>query len=461
MASNEFSLTIPDLVAQQWSNVIHEWCGNWAIAETEGMALHEKIQGIDLLDHMAKNSGANAPKQEVQQSLTDGIAVVDVVGVLQRARTSLGGTSTVMLRQTIKNLAADQSVKAIMLRIDSPGGLVAGTDEAAQAIAAAAKSKPVWSYISDLGASAAYWLASQTDRILVNRMGEVGSIGVYMTVVDSSARAAQMGIKVHKIGTGTHKGAGTPGTEITADHLAEWQAKVNETNQFFLDAVATGRKQSLEVVKSWADGRVHVGQNAVNLGLADGVASFEEAMSALGRAIQSPKQGTKPMSAATTPEGPKAATLKELKQRFPQASAEWREKQIEAEATLEQASQAYIAELQGQLSKADAERKAAEERAQKLQAEADEAAKGKRAKTAENLNGNVTATSGSNVEAGEGTTATAQFQTLVSEAMEGLKPGDSQARARAFKQVKGKNPELYQKMMEESGARKVPRAQAF
>src|SRR5581483_9650939 len=109
-------------------------------------------------------------------------------GMLMKGQSSMGGTSTVMARRDIRQAVADQDVAGILLAIDSPGGTVAGTDDLAAEVRQARTSKPVWAAIDDLGASAAYWVASQTQRVTVNSpTALVGSIGTLQVIRDLSA----------------------------------------------------------------------------------------------------------------------------------------------------------------------------------------------------------------------------------------------------------------------------------
>jgi len=353
-------------------DLLQNWLGEWAILPEYGQALFDRVHHIDLAAHVlavqSRVSAGDKP-QQVSATMTDGgVMVIDIVGTLQKQASSLGGTSTTILRRTIGQAAADEAVKGIMLRIDSPGGQSAGTLELANAIEKAAAAKPTWAYIEDTGASAAYWAASQASRIVVNETGKVGSIGTYMSVVDYSAAAAREGVKVHVIRAGSFKGAGVEGTEITPSQLAEWQRVVESINSVFVAGVAKGRKQSMDTVTTWADGRVHVGKQAVAIGLADGVSSFEAALADLTRTVSNPR-GRLKMSENTT--APKPATAAELRSACPRASDSFLLGQLEKAATLDQACAAYRADLEKQLDDQNAKAK----ELAKSQAEAEAKAK--------------------------------------------------------------------------------------
>lgn len=217
--------------------------------------------------------------------LRDGVAIIDIAGPLSKSQTLyqyvFGGHSMPELEQQIRRAAADKAVSAILLRIDSPGGTVAGTSDLADAVYEARKEKRVVAYVSDMAASCAYYVASQADEIYADRDAVVGGIGVYLVVPDYSAAAEEQGIKVHVIKAGKNKGAGVPGAPVTDEHLAEFQREVNQLNETFVDAVARGRGWPVADVEKLNDGRVHVGRYALELGLVDGIATFRNTMTRL------------------------------------------------------------------------------------------------------------------------------------------------------------------------------------
>lgn len=204
-----------------------------------------------------------------------GVAMIDISGHLMKSDSKFGGTSTIRTRSAVRMAAADPEVKAILLRIDSPGGTVAGTEELARDIRNAGASKPVIAHIDDLGASAALWIASQAGRVTANETAQVGSIGTVAVLEDSSEMAKKEGIKVHVISTGKFKGAGVPGTKVTDEHLAEIQEVVDDLNEHFLAAISAGRQIPMEAVREMADGSIHLADRALGMGLIDAVQPFD------------------------------------------------------------------------------------------------------------------------------------------------------------------------------------------
>jgi len=206
----------------------------------------------------------------------DGVAIVPINGPMMKAESKYGGTSTVGARRAIRAAVRDPEISSILLHVDSPGGHVAGTAELADEVTLAKVTLPVHAHIDDQGASAAYWVASQADVVSANRMAQVGSIGVFAVVADTSAALEAQGVKVHVISTGEQKGAMVPGTEITPEQLELAQEKVNEINQHFTSAVKESRsKLDLSAV---SDGQTFIAKEARKLGLIDKIQSFEQSL---------------------------------------------------------------------------------------------------------------------------------------------------------------------------------------
>jgi len=334
---------------------LDQYFGVWAIQEEPFQAAVARVGAMDLRAHVSVQQAAALPDGDGQNAkgyalAADGVAVVELIGPLMKYASSLsGGTSTVQARRALRLAAADADVRAILLRIDSPGGTVSGTGDLADDVRRAATVKPVWAYIEDLGASAAYWVASQATRVWANGSALVGSIGTFAVAYDSSRRAENLGLKVHVLRAGTMKGAGEPGTPITPEQLAEWQRLVDELNAMFLMAVGSGRRLSADRVAELADGRVHVGQAAVDLKLVDEIGSIDQVLGAMQRntirgarsAAQIPQtEGDSHVSeqSNTQPAAPpQSATLDDLKLFCPGADNDFFVAQLERKVTVDQA----------------------------------------------------------------------------------------------------------------------------
>jgi signal peptide peptidase SppA len=349
---------------------ISDYFGAWAMEEVAFEGLRDTILRTDLTEHVRagldeakarklvqRESGeqAEAAYDSSPYQLQNGIAVIELRGTLMKSESSFSeSTSTVAARAAVRQAVRDPKVSAILFLIDSPGGTVAGTSDLAAEIQAASAQKPTAAYIEDLGASAAYWVASQADTISTGPTGIVGSIGTFMAVRDTSAAAEKMGLKVHVVKAGAHKGSGTPGAAVTDEHLAEYQRMVNDLNaQFVQGALVNGRGMSAEQAATIADGRVHVGEQAKALGLVDAVESMEQSVASLMERATARMSGSG-LKGRTEMTEPKPATLAELKAAFP-SDAAFVLKQLEAGATLADAKGAWADVLQARLDARDKE----------------------------------------------------------------------------------------------------------
>ncbi len=310
-----------------------QWTGAWAMHEPALLQLRESVSRLNLSLHLA---AGDANRQQALDRVDDdmctvqeGIAIINLSGPMMKHASSFSSScSTAVARQKVREYAADPNILGIMLKIDSPGGTVAGTKELADAIKQASAVKPTLAYCSDLCASAAYWVASQCQSIEANDTALVGSIGTYCVVQDSSAAAAEAGVKVHVIRAGSFKGVGTPGTEITEEHLADSQLLINGINTFFVDAVSNGRQMAMDSVSSLADGRIHLAATAQSVGLIDRVSSFEDCferfVSQFSVSPAGPGNSWEGTNMAQEPNAVQPATLAELEKEFPKSSADWK-----------------------------------------------------------------------------------------------------------------------------------------
>lgn len=219
-----------------------------------------------------------------------GIAVLPLFGIIAQRMNMLddvsgpGGTSTEKFTTQFREAAEDPNVKAIVLNIDSPGGSVFGVPELADVIRAeAAKGeKPVIAQVNSLAASAAYWIASACNEIVVTPSGEVGSIGVFTLHEDVSRMLAAMGVKPTLIRAGKFKAEDNPWYPLGDEAKAHLQSLVDAYFDKFVSAVARGRSAatgkavtSAAVRNGYGQGRMLVAADAVMEGMADRIATLE------------------------------------------------------------------------------------------------------------------------------------------------------------------------------------------
>ncbi len=219
------------------------------------------------------------------------VAVINVTGVLtrtpgwQRAFGMPDHATLTELTDAVTAAAADDSVAATLLNIDSPGGTVPGTSELAEAIYAHRAVKPVWAHAANCMCSAAFWTGTQADRVYVGPVCDAVNLGVYGTLYDVSEMLKGMGVTAYIARSGKFKGIGAWGEPLTAEAKAEFTRLVEIKRDLFVDAVARGRGVPRDKVEAVADGRVLVGQQVVDAGMADDVMSFEATLALLSAGV--------------------------------------------------------------------------------------------------------------------------------------------------------------------------------
>ncbi|MHA6687718.1 S49 family peptidase [Mesorhizobium sp. A556] len=219
----------------------------------------------------------------------DNVAILHIAGpMFKRANLFVqisGATSYDILRRDLQAALDDKAIDAILLNIDSPGGEVAGCDELAAAIYAARGRKPITAYVSGMAASAAYWIASATGRIVVSDSAMLGSIGVVLGMTDRSKADERAGIT--RVEFVSSQSPGKRPDHGADEGKARMQKLVDDLGDVFVSAVSRYRGVSKATVLSdFGQGGIEVGANAVKRKMADVVGQFEatlRALSAQGR----------------------------------------------------------------------------------------------------------------------------------------------------------------------------------
>lgn len=258
----------------------------WAIEPVKGADLYAffrlKAAGIKLtsaeIAAVADAATQGAPRQQQAGS----VAVLALKGVVMHRAEQVddisgpGGTSTERFGQRFDAAMADSTVEAIVIDVNSPGGSVYGVQELAAKIRGARGQKPVVAVANAMAASAAYWIASAADELVVTPSGDVGSIGVWTAHEDVSKRLEMEGIKTSIIHAGKYKVEGNPFEPLTDEAKAQLQASVDDAYQAFVGDVAKGRGRKVsEVREGFGQGRMVSAAEAVKLGMADRVDTLE------------------------------------------------------------------------------------------------------------------------------------------------------------------------------------------
>lgn len=260
---------------------------------------------------MGEGSSSRAPAPFTR----DGdVAVVTVEGPLaQRAWSCwmFEGDGYDAIEGRVRAALADASTRAVVLRLDSPGGGAAGCFEAVRAIRAAAgdANKPLVAYVDEMAASAAYALACACDEIVCPDTGLVGSVGVIMQLCDESAAMALEGVAVSLVTSGAAKADGHPALPLSTDARARFQAEVDHLAGIFAAEVAKARPLAAADVLA-LEARVFHGSLGVAAGLADRVGPFASAV-ARARELASARRTQTPTGARRGASTPRTKTMED------------------------------------------------------------------------------------------------------------------------------------------------------
>ena len=266
-------------------------CEPWAIDPLKGRAIVEFLAfaasgGVYSPEERAEKIGSEKARQIRERS--GSTAIIPIHGVMSQRigmmeKTS-GGVSSDDVRQAVNAAVADESVKTILLHIDSPGGSLYGTAELAAAVRAARDVKPVIAMVDSVAASAAYWIASQASEITMTPGGDVGSIGVYSMHEDLSKALEAEGVKPTLVYAGEHKVEGNPFEPLSDTAKQQLQARVDSAYGDFVAAVAAGRGVTSKAVEnSYGQGRTLSARDALSAGMVDRIATFDETLARYAR----------------------------------------------------------------------------------------------------------------------------------------------------------------------------------
>ena len=207
----------------------------------------------------------------------DGIAIVSVIGPLYKGKSPFVSNYK-SIGEALTAIEQMEQLPPVVLRIDSPGGMVAGLDPVLEQIDRLSEKTLVVASINGMGASAAYRIASKAGSIFASRDSEVGSIGTYWQLLDYSEAFQKAGIRSVLLTTGDYKGLGATGEKLTPKQIAFLQESVDQSNSQFLEDVRSGRGMTDTLLEEVSDGRWWQAGDAEQLNLIDGVASFESVL---------------------------------------------------------------------------------------------------------------------------------------------------------------------------------------
>jgi signal peptide peptidase SppA len=219
-------------------------------------------------------------KHSIKNNVGEGkTAVIPIHGILTKKPGAfddfLGMTSYERIHKQIAEALENKEIETILLDVDSPGGEVSGVFDLADFIYNARAQKKIIAMANDDAYSAAYAIASSAEKVFMTKTSGVGSIGVIANHIDQSGFDEKQGIKYTTVFAGSRKNDLNPHEPITSESLENLQNEVNRLYEMFSQLIARNRNLSVEAIKNTEAG-LYFGKNAVEIGLADGVATFNE-----------------------------------------------------------------------------------------------------------------------------------------------------------------------------------------
>lgn len=217
--------------------------------------------------------------------LMDGVGVVRIYGPIRSGdRDVIFGRGVDRIIRAIKRIQRDPRIKAVVLRIDSPGGSVAAAQELYEAVKELRSSKrPVVVSMGEIATSGAYYVACGADRIVANPGTLTGSIGVIMAIPNAKELLGRFGMRIEVIKSGKHKDIGAIFKDMSQEERSLLEGIITDVYDQFYNVVLSSRRLNEEGLKAIADGRIFTGEQAKRVGLVDEIGTFEDAITIAAR----------------------------------------------------------------------------------------------------------------------------------------------------------------------------------
>ncbi|QPJ61387.1 MAG: signal peptide peptidase SppA [Candidatus Nitronauta litoralis] len=201
------------------------------------------------------------------------IAIVEIAGFI--------GDSRDIVRQ-IRSFREDSSIQGIILRIDTPGGAVAPSQEIYDEVLRSRTKKPIYASMGSVAASGGYYIAAAAEKVYANPGSLTGSIGVIMAFTNFEGLMKKVGVRPEVIKAGKFKDTGSPARSMSKKEKKYLQAVVKDVHNQFIEAVTKGRNLTKKQARKLADGRIFTGRQALDLKMVDELGGLEDAISSMG-----------------------------------------------------------------------------------------------------------------------------------------------------------------------------------
>lgn len=220
--------------------------------------------------------GTGVSEYEIMGGATEGeqVGVVEVRGLIADSQETI---------RQLRRFREDENIKAIVLRVNSPGGVVGPSQEIFREVQKTRKTKKVIASMGAVAASGGYYVVASADGIIANPGTITGSIGVIMEYTNFKELLTKIGLSPVVIKSGEFKDTGSPVRDITPQEEKYLEAFVGELHEQFVAAIAEGRQMEIDAVRKLADGRIYTGADAKTLGLVDRIGNLEDAIEWAGQ----------------------------------------------------------------------------------------------------------------------------------------------------------------------------------
>lgn len=294
-------------------------------------------------------------------TIANGIATIPFEGTVMRKANLLskysGGVSADLTSAALRDLAANDQVKSILMIANSPGGAVDGVENLGRVVAEVAKQKPVYVFANSTLASAAYWALSGATKIYAAPDAIVGSIGVMHSRVDRSEQMEKEGVKMHITRSGRYKAIGQPSETYSEDERDQTQRIVDHYYSLFVNHVAQHRNMEPEALVA-LQGDIFSAQEAVDHNLIDDVKTLEDVMAEVGAEVEVQAKLdhlSQAYSAAIAENEKTQAELAELAQKLEAVQAENAQAVADALISKVEAAATTLVEVEHKVAPAQAE----------------------------------------------------------------------------------------------------------
>lgn len=211
--------------------------------------------------------------------MDESVGVVEIYGTIRTSEETL---------KVIRRFAEDDSIRALLVRIDSPGGVVAPVQEIYGELLRTREIKPVIASLASTAASGGYYIACAADTIVANPGTVTGSIGVVMEFITGEDAFRKLGLRSQVVKSGEMKDTGNIGRSMSKKEAAVLQETVDDVHRQFVEAVMAGRNLEEDAVRARADGRIYSGAQAMKLGLVDELGSLYDAVDLIKERLHIP-----------------------------------------------------------------------------------------------------------------------------------------------------------------------------